>query len=435
MTKGSSTNDSVDYDWRVRANVLIPGRGEPIHDAVLLVSGGTISYAGPISGAPPGRARTVVRAKVVMPGLWDCHTHLPGLPPATGMQASRMVTDPAATRAARCVSDLQAALAAGVTSIRELGGLGVYLADAVEDGSIISPSIYAAGVLLSPTGGHGDLHDIPLPWIRDCADHGGAFRLCDGEAECAKGTREQLRKGARVIKLCATGGGGSMRDDPRHLQFTMSEMRTIVEVAAMAERVVAAHCGGTAGVIAALEAGVRTIEHGIWLDDEACDAMREVGAILVPTLTLPLHVIQRTDLPDWMRRKARLVAENHTNSISLAYEKGVTIAMGTDIVLSKVTGDGAAWGTNGQELALMAACGLSPLKAIEAATANGPLTLGSQGPRSGMLACGYDADFITLEQNPLDDLSVLGDGRNITGVWKAGERVKDGTDAPIYRPA
>ena len=412
--------------WRIDADLLIPGRGDPVDDAVLMVDDGSIVYAGRREDAPPTQNDAeVVRTGVVMPGLWDCHTHLPGLPATPPLQPNRMVLDPSATRAARSVPDLRAALDAGMTSIRELGGLGVYLADAVDEGCIDGPTVYAAGALLSPTGGHGDLHDIPLEWMRDSAHRdGSAFRMCDGEAECAKATREQLRRGARVIKLCATGGGGSIRDDPRHQQFTVAEMRAIVEVAAMADRVVAAHCGGKSGVMAALEAGVRTIEHGIMLDDEACDAMVESGAILVTTLTLPLHVLARPDLPDWMRRKGQLVAQHHTESVSRAYERGVQIAMGTDISLSAASRDPSAWGTNGQEIALLGARGMSPLQAIEAATANGPLTVGPQAPATGQLVAGYDADFITLDSNPLDDLSVLGDPQRITGVWKSGRSVK-----------
>jgi imidazolonepropionase-like amidohydrolase len=158
------------------------------------------------------------------------------------------------------------------------------LARAVAEGTVVDPSIYAAGTALSTTGGHGDLHSYPVSWVVDFGHIGGEFRLADGPAECARAAREQLRRNAKVIKIFASGGVLSELDHPIHQQFTGAELRAIVEVAGMAERVVAADCHGKAGTMAALEAGVRTIEHGTYLDEEAA-AMRETGTILVPTMT------------------------------------------------------------------------------------------------------------------------------------------------------
>ena len=122
-----------------------------------------------------------------------------------------------------------------------------------------------------------------LSFVADFAQHDGTLRLADGTAECMRAVREQLRRGARLIKVCASGGVLSELDSPIQQQFTGSELRTIVEVAGLAERVVAAHCHGKPGTMAAIEAGVATIEHGTFLDEEACDAMVESGTILVPT--------------------------------------------------------------------------------------------------------------------------------------------------------
>ena len=128
------------------------------------------------------------------------------------------------------------------------------------------------GLALSrTTGGHADLHSYPLAWIGDFGHHGGELRLADGEAECMRAVREQLRRNARLIKVCASGGVLSEIDNPIHQQFTAGELRTIVEVAGLADRVVAAHCHGKPGIMAAIEAGVSTIEHGTYLDDEACE--------------------------------------------------------------------------------------------------------------------------------------------------------------------
>ena len=355
-----------------------------------------------------------------MPGMWDCHGHFLGV---RTFDLGRLPLEPVPLRAARCARDLAAALRAGITSVREVGGMGIYLARAVTEGALEGPAIYAAGAILSTTGGHADLHSYPLPWIGDFAAHYGELRLADGSAECMRAVREQLRQNARVIKVCASGGVLSEIDDPIHQQFTVGELRTIVEVAGLAERVVAAHCHGKPGIMAAVEAGVRTIEHGTYLDDEACDAMRETGAILVPTRTIIEDILANlAAVPDYAAAKLTALAERHAGSVSRAIDRGVTIAMGTDIGLTGPDRPNS-WGTNGAELAHLVRLGMTPLQAIEAATATAPLTLGPQAPRSGRLEPGYDADVITVGADPLADIAVLGHPEQITGVWTNGRRV------------
>jgi imidazolonepropionase-like amidohydrolase len=203
------------------------------------------------------------------------------------------------------------------------------------------------------------------------------------------------------------------------------ELRTIVEVAGLADRVVAAHCHGKPGIMAALRAGVRTIEHGTYLDDECCDAMRETGAILVPTRTIIEDMLAAVagTVPAYAMIKLEAIADIHAQAVTRAYEHGVSVAMGTDIAL---TGPDRvnAWGQNGSEPGYLVKLGMSPLEAIEAATATGPLTLGPQAPRSGRLAEGYDADVITLDADPLADIGVLADPDRITAVWTRGRQVK-----------
>jgi imidazolonepropionase-like amidohydrolase len=241
--------------------------------------------------------------------------------------------------------------------------------------------------------------------------------------------REQLRRGARLIKVCASGGVLSELDDPIHQQFTAAELSAIVEVAALAERPVAAHCHGKPGIMAALQAGVLTIEHGTYLDEECCDAMRETGAILVPTRTIIEDMLAGGgDVPGYAMAKLRVVADVHAGAVALARERGVTIAMGTDIALTGMELPNS-WGHNGSELAHLVALGMKPLEAIEAATATAPATLGRQAPRSGMLAAGYDADVITLDADPLADISVLAQPAHVTAVWRAGRQVKGATPA------
>ena len=255
--------------------------------------------------------------------------------------------------------------------MRDVGGLGVHLARAVAEGTVDGPAIYGAGAILSTTGGHGDLHAFPLDWIEDYARHGGMLRLADGPDECAKAVREQLRRNAKLIKVCASGGVLSEVDDPIHQQFTMTELRAIVEVAGLADRVVAAHCHGKPGIMAALRAGVRTIEHGTYLDDECCDAMRETGAILVPTRTIIEDMLaNKAAVPAYAMAKLEAIADLHAQAVARACEQGVTIAMGTDIALSGSDLPNS-WGQNGSEPGYLVKLGATPLEAIEAATAPG----------------------------------------------------------------
>ncbi|MFB7722289.1 amidohydrolase family protein [Nocardia sp. NPDC056100] len=408
--------------YRIDAGTLIPGSGPAIPGGVVITSGSTIGYAGPAADAPPTPGATTITARTVMPGMWDCHGHFLGI---TAMDLAKLPMEPLAVRTARATADLRAALDAGFTSVREVGGVGIHLAPIIAEGTLPGPAIYAAGAILSTTGGHGDLHALPLDWVSHFGHHGGELRLCDGTAECMRAVREQLRRNAKLIKVCASGGAFSEVDHPMHQQFTTAELRTIVEVAGLAERAVAAHCHGKPAIMAALEAGVLTIEHGTYLDDEACAAMKEAGAILVPTLTILSELLATPDsVPPYALAKLRASRDRHAEAIALAHQHGVTIACGTDIALSGIdTPNG--WGRNGIELELMVRTGLTPAQAIEAATATAPLTLGPQAPLSGQLRAGYDADILTLDIDPLTDIGALADPRHITRVWKSGELVKD----------
>ena len=406
---------------RINAGLLIPGRGEPVRDATVLVDGSRISYAGPAASAPASPGAVTRSAATVMPGLWDCHGHFMGM---RVIDLARLAQEPTALRAARSARDLTNTLNAGFTSVREVGGLGIYLAQAVREGILDGPSVYAAGAVLSTTGGHGDLHCYPLSWVEDFSQHDGTFRLADGTSECMRAVREQLRRGAAVIKVCASGGVLSEVDHPVHQQFTDAELRTIVEVAGLADRAVAAHCHGKPGIMAALRAGVATIEHGTYLDEEACDAMRETGTILVPTRTIIENILaDLSKVPPYAAAKLTALADTHADMVRMAIERGVTIALGTDLGLTGMDLPGA-WGTNAAELRHMVALGMTPLQAIEAGTATAPRTLGPQAPRSGLLAEGYDADLITVDGDPLADISVLENPDRITAVWAGGRQVK-----------
>jgi len=405
---------------RIDAELLIPGRGDPVRHAAVVTEGSRITYAGPRDGAPDSRASVSVRC--LMPGLWDCHAHFLGL---RSLDVNEVAMVPTPVLAARAAKDAEIALQAGFTTVREAGGFGVHLARVVEEGLLAGPSIYAPGAILSQTGGHGDLHAFPLAWIDDLCGRGGPLALCDGVPQCLKAVRTQLRLGAKVIKVCASGGVLSQVDHPVHQQFSDEELRAIVEEAGRAQRVVMAHCHGKPGIMAALGAGVRSIEHGSYLDDEVAAAMRELGAVLVPTRFVVEQGLQaKHSMPDYAYEKMVAIADRHLQAIHIAHDAGVTIALGTDIATSG-PGTAAPWGMNAWELVHLVDAGLSALEAIEAATANGPLTLGPQAPRAGVIEQGWDADLIAVDGDPVANIIVLSDPARVTHVWKAGRLVKE----------
>lgn len=403
---------------RIQTDLLIPGKGDPVEAGSVVIDGGAISYAGPRHSAPKVGDDVIEEVAVLMPGLWDCHAHLFGSP-AWNIETAAWLAP--ATAGARATADLRRYLDGGVTSVREVGGYGVELAGVVAEGSVAGPAIYGAGEVLSTTGGHGDIHSIPLDIYEGVNARGRIVgRLADGPAECVKAVREQLRRNARVIKICASGGVMSEVDHPIHQQFSEEELRAIVEEAARADRVVAAHCHGRPGIMAALKAGVRTIEHGSYLDEEAAELMKDKGAILVSTRFIVEELLGLEEqVPAYAFRKIIALSDTHAQAMKIAVSAGVTMAMGTDIFAS-----GHRYGQASREIRHLVDAGLSPLEAIEAATAAGPLTLGLQAPQSGRLAQGYDADLIALDFNPLEDVGLWGIPERVTHVWKGGGRVK-----------
>lgn len=404
---------------RIAANTLIPGRGEPISDGMVVVDGDNIVFAGAAAAAPPSSPEdTESRVTAVMPGMWEAHAHFVG---SSVPDLEQMATADPGTLVARATADAAATLYAGITSVREVGGIGISLKPVIDEGTIPGPRIYAAGSILSTTGGHADIHGLPLDFVHSLDSRGFKFgEVCDGVTGCLVGVRKQLRRGAQVIKICASGGVLSEVDHPIHQQFSHEELSAIVEEAARAERYVAAHCHGKPGIVAALKAGVQTIEHGSYLDEESAEMMVDSGAILVPTRFVIDELLKMEDLlPAYAYRKGLMVADHHAMAIKIAVAAGVKIAMGTDIFIS-----GPLYGQNSREVKHLIDAGMSPLDAVEAATANGPDTLGPQAPQSGQLREGYDADIIAFDVNPLEDISVWGDPDRVTHVWKVGKLAK-----------
>lgn len=403
---------------RIDADLLLSGRGEPIDHGTVILDGRQITYAGPVSGAPADAGPADASVPVAMPGLWDCHIHF-GMPTPDEFDKTEF-TSPA-TMGARAVDELGRVLDAGVTSVREVGGVGIDLVGEIEAGRIRSPHMYGAGGIMSPTAGHADTHSIPLRMVEAGADqYGFMFNVADGVPGVIKAVRKNLRRNAKVIKICTSGGVMSEVDHWSHQQYADEEITAIVEEAARAERFVAAHAEGKAGIMAALRCGVQTIEHGDEIDDEVVELMLEKDIILVPTMWITRQLMAMPDeMPDYAYRKLSELAEIQDDGLAKAVAAGVRIAMGTDTFVH-----GPLYGTNSLEIAHLVEVGMTPLAAVEAATATGPETLGPQAPRSGQLREGYDADVIALDFNPLEDVSGWGDPDRVTHVWQAGRPVK-----------
>ena len=404
---------------RIESTRLIPGRGDVVDNGVVVFDDSGIAFAGSSSDAPDTPDAELVQTETVMPGMWECHGHFIGIYTANIDEA--FITRPQLA-SMRVTADAKRVLEAGFTSVREMGGLGTFLGRSIEEGAVVGPNVYGSGSMLSMTAGHGDMHGVDLDVARLLHTNvWGEDNIVDGPDECRAGVRRMLRLGAKVIKVHASGGVLSELDDPHLPQFTKSELEAIVDEAARMDRIVGAHCHGKRGIMNALEAGVKTIEHGTFTDEEVAEAMVEVGAILVPTrfiVDLLIREGEERGMPEYAKKKIAMTAEAHTDGSSLAVEKGVKIALGTDIWATGI------WGRNGEELPLLVDCGMTPLQAIEAATANGPATLGPQAPEVGQLKEGMDADIICVSGDPSSDVTVLADPENVTHVFKGGVRYK-----------
>ncbi|HEX3647849.1 MAG TPA: amidohydrolase family protein [Pseudonocardiaceae bacterium] len=351
----------------------------------------------------------------LLPGLFDCHVHVTvseiGLLPR--------VQQPFSYQFFAAARNLARTLDIGITTVRDAGGADLGIKQAVEDGLVPGPRMRISVSLISPTGGHGDGWAVSGHCVPLSVPHPGRPRsIADGPEEMRRVARELLRAGADVLKVCTTGGVLSPRDDPKHSQFTPEELDVLVTEARMQGREVMAHAQGSEGVKNAIRAGIRSIEHGIYLDDEAIELMLANGTWLVPTLIAPVAVIRAAEagasLPESSVRKARDVATVHAESVRRAAEAGVKIAMGTD------SGVGPH-GTNLEELPLMRACGMTPAQVLAATTSSAADLLGL-GEELGRLAPGYRADVVVVNGDGLDLAGLAG---NIREVWQNGVRVVD----------
>ena len=353
-----------------------------------------------------------VTARTVLPGLFDCHTHVV----VSGVDLWRNVQQPFSLEFFEAAANLRKTLEIGITSIRDAGGADLGIKTAVERGLTPGPRMQISIVMLSQTGGHGDDWYPSGVHIADMPPHPGRpSAIADGPDEVRRKVRELHRDGADVIKVATSGGVLSPRDDPRRAHFRPAELDTLVEEATAAGMYVMAHAQGAEGIKNAVRAGIRSIEHGIYLDDEAIDLMLDRGTWFVPTLVAPQGVLDAVDagvsLPPAIVDKARMVLDIHRAAFRRAVEAGVRIAMGTD---SGVT----PHGENLRELELMAAGGMKPAAVLEATTRSAAQLLGVDD-NLGTIEPGKLADLVVVGGDPYDFAGLRG---RVEQVWKGGVR-------------
>jgi imidazolonepropionase-like amidohydrolase len=391
--------------------LVIDGTGADPAEADLAVEDGRIVEVG---RGLDGDERVDLAGKAVLPGLFDCHTHVM----VSTIDTMRLLQTPFSYRFFQAALNLAATLRVGITTVRDAGGADLGIKQAVSDGLIRGPRMQISLGMLSQTGGHGD------GWM----PFGGTVRallmthpgipetIVDGPDAMRHKVRELVRMGADVIKVATSGGVLSPRDKPTHAHFRAHELEALVEEASAAGIWVMAHAQAAPGIKNAIRAGIRSIDHGIYLDDEAIEMMLARGTWLVPTLVAPRGVIDAAEagaaIPEASVKKAHEVVETHRASFAKAVSAGVKVAMGTD---SGVT----PHGNNLRELALMADGGLSPMQAIVATTRSAAELMGL-ADELGTLEPGKRADLVVVDGDPLD-VATLAD--RIESVYQDGARV------------
>ena len=370
---------------------IIDGTGtEPVRGRSVVVEKGIITAVVEDARAPRGNGVDLA-GHTLLPGLINCHVHL-----CLGAEADPvrpLREEPLGLTAIKALLRARETARAGVTTVRDLGGreyVEIAVRRAIQEGLIDGPRILAAGRPVCMTGGHGH-------WLA---------READGPDDARKAVREQLKAGADVIKIIATGGVMTPGVEPGSPQLTLDEMRAAIEEARRAGRRTAAHAMASSGISDAIAAGITSIEHGIYLTEEIVAHMRRDGTFLVPTLNAPAAIASgglAAGIPDFMVRKSEVVVPAHVASFQLAHRAGVRIAAGAD--------SGTPLNFHGSllpELTLMVKYGMTPLEAIRAATVTAADCLGL-GEVTGRVAPGYAADLIAVAGDPAERIEALAD--------------------------
>lgn len=394
------------------ARLLDVESGEMLTGVTVLVEGNTLTEINP-ARLPAGTEVVDLGDVTLLPGLMDLHTHLAYS--LTEGWVHRPVTETVADAALRGAHHAEITLMAGFTTVRDVGSgdfVDVALKHAIERGDVAGPRIFPASHAISITGGHCDTTGY-APGI---AEQDWRSGTADGPDEVMKAVRYQIKHGAQWIKICATAGVLSFEGPVGAQQLSMEEMEAIVEEAARHGVKVAAHAHGAEGILAAVEAGVASIEHGSVLTDEIIERMKQKGTYLVPTTYLA-DAIDLDQLPPPIRAKAEWILPRAKESIRKAIEAGVNIAYGTDAAVYP-------HGLNARELNTLVQRGMTPLEALRTATVHAAKLL--EVTDRGTLAAGKLADVIAVPGNPLEDITVT---ERVVFVMKDGRIYKNETVA------
>jgi imidazolonepropionase-like amidohydrolase len=400
-------------DVAVRAGrVLDVKTGKFLRDQTILIHEGRISGLGNSAEikVPAGTDVIDLRNATVLPGLIDTHTHLTMDPKFGYEELGLSVPRQTLTGAKNARITLQA----GFTTVRNVAAQGysdVALRDAINAGDVPGPRMLVSGPPLGITGGHADENLLPFEY------HAKSESICDSPWACRAQVRENIKYGADLIKIMASGGVLSKGDDPQAPQFTVEEMKAIVDEAHRLGRKVAAHAHGAQAILWASEAGVDSIEHGSYVDDADIAEMKKDGTYLVPTLYLAdwfMEHAAENHVPDFLLVKAKAVMPAARQNIAHAFASGVKVAFGTDAAVYP-------HGLNAHEFAVMVKLGLTPLRSIQAATINAADLLGWSG-KVGSLEQGAWGDVIAVDGDPLQDVTAL---EHVKFVMKGGEVVRN----------
>ena len=415
---------STDPVTVIHAGTLLaePGKS-PLGNASVIIRGRTIESVQPGFVDVPGAKVIDLRSATVLPGLIDSHVHLIGLDDRLQRRLQESLRD-YEDEAYTGLVNARKTLLAGFTSVRDLGGEPrtiLSLRDAINSGQFAGPTILSAGAGIAVTGGHGDVNGLNRDLeaiLKPRARH-----VCDGADDCRRATREQVSEGADVIKLKASGGVLSNVPGGLAQQMMDDELVAVVQTAKSFGRKVAAHAHGVDGVNAALRAGVDSIEHGTFTNDETFRLYKQTGAYYVPTLLAPAAALadgQRGALTPAQYAKAQQAAGNAEKSFARAIREGVRIAFGTDTGVSP-------HGRNAEEFALMVKNGLSASLTIRSATVTASELLGIS-ERVGTIVAGKEADIIAVAGDPTADVRLL---ENVGFVMKGGKVVKQDGKAQL----
>ncbi len=384
--------------------------GKTLTGQTIVTQGDKITSVGAEAQVPAGATVIELPNATVLPGLIDAHTHITFTPNFGYSRLAISVPREALTGA----RNAKVTLEAGFTTIRNVGASGyadVALRDAVNAGDVPGPRMLVSGPALSITGGHCDNNLLPFDYH---ATNGG---VADGVEAVQHKTREIIKYGADLIKVCATGGVLSKGDNPQHSQYTLDEMKAIVTDAHRLGRKVAAHAHGAEGIRWASMAGVDSIEHGSYIDDAAIAEMKKNGTYLVPTLYLMdwfFENAEKIGTPPDLIAKGREVMPAARKNVARAFAAGVKVGFGTDAAVYP-------HGLNAHEFAVMVKLGLTPLQAIQSATINDADLLG-WSDKIGTIEPGKWADIIAVDGDPLADVTTL---ERVKFVMKGGEVVKN----------